>query len=216
MKYTNKNVGYYANSRPEMQALLPANAKTVLDVGCGSGTMAMEIKERLNLEVWGIEPMRNETELARQKLDQVLNLKIEEAIEELPEAYFDAIYFNDILEHLADPQHVIEIVKPKLTPDGVIISSIPNVRYHRVMWDYLVKKDWRYQKSGVMDFTHLRFFTSKSIKRMYTNAGYEILRHQGINRTKSIKPYLYSLPLLFTAPDMFYLQYGTVARKASL
>ena len=64
-----------------------------------------------------------------------------------------------------------------------------------------------------MDFTHLRFFTSKSIQRMYKEAGYEIIHHKGINRTKSIRPYLYNLLMLFTAFDMFYVQFATIAKK---
>ena len=76
-----------------------------------------------------------------------------------------------------------------------------------------LKKDWKYEDHGIMDFTHLRFFTRKSILRVYNEAGYKIVINEGINRTKSLMPYLYNLLFLFTQMDIFYLQYATVAKK---
>jgi alanine dehydrogenase len=75
----------------------------------------------------------------------------------------------------------------------------------------LIKKDWKYEDYGVMDFTHLRFFTEKSIIRMFVEAGYSIKISEGINKSKSIKPYLYNIPFLFTQLDIRYPQYATVA-----
>ncbi len=213
MEYKNKSKKYYANSRPEMQELLPKNVRTLLDVGCGNGAMASKLKEKYNLEVWGVEFMEKEVQIARNKLDHVINATIEKGIEELPENYFDVIYFNDVLEHLTNPNEILEMIKSKLSSNGKIVSSIPNVRYHKVFQQYIFKKDWRYEEAGVMDFTHLRFFTSKSIKKMYSEAGYEIISHKGINKTKSLMPYLYNLFLLFTARDMFYVQYATIVQK---
>ena len=196
-----------------MQELLPENIKTVLDVGCGNGAMAFELKEKYNLEVWGVEFMQKEAEIANDKLDHVINDTIENGIEELPDNYFDVIYFNDVLEHLINPNKILESIKSKLSPNGKIISSIPNVRYHKVFQQYLFRKDWKYEGLGVMDFTHLRFFTSKSIERMYIEAGYEIVLHQGINKTKSIMPYFYNFLFLFSAKDMFYLQFATIVKN---
>ncbi|TXE13829.1 class I SAM-dependent methyltransferase [Seonamhaeicola algicola] len=213
MKYENKNKGYYENSRTEMQKLLPPNIKTVLDIGCGNGTFANSIKNSKKIEVWGVELMSNEANIASEKLDKVINKKVEDAIDKLPDNYFDVIYFNDVLEHVSYPDTILKEIKIKLKQNGVVISSIPNVRYHSAMYNFLFKKDWKYAKSGVMDYTHLRFFTSKSIKRMYMNAGYSIVHHKGINKTKSIKPYFLNILFLFTAFDMFYLQFATIAKK---
>lgn len=213
MEYTDKSKKYYTNSRPEMQELLPENVKKVLDVGCGNGAMSAGLKEKQNLEVWGVEFMENEAQKARNKLDRVISNTIEKSIEELPDEYFDVIYFNDVLEHLSNPNKVLEAIKSKLSANGQIISSIPNVRYHKVFQQYIFKKDWKYEGAGVMDFTHLRFFTSKSIREMYEEAGYDIVYHKGINKTRSVMPYFYNILLLFTALDMFYVQYATIARK---
>lgn len=211
MSYDNKPNGYFNNPRPEMLAFLPTNAKKVIDIGCGNGTFAKAIQEKYNAEVWGIELMEAEAEIAKSILHKTFIGPCEDFINDLPDNYFDAIYFNDVLEHLVDPYTVLKNVKQKLAPKGVVISSIPNIRYHSSLYSLVIKKDFKYEDHGIMDKTHMRFFTNKSINRMYTDLGYNIIQHTGIKPTKSIKPYLYNIPLFFTAMDMRYLQYATVA-----
>ena len=211
MDYKNKPSGYYDSIRYEMLNYLPKTAKKILEVGCGNGCFAEVVKKSNNAEVWGIELMEAEAEIASKVLDKVLSGECEKHIDDLPDNYFDAIYFNDVLEHLVDPYTVLKKLKSKLSPNGIVISSIPNVRYHNTFLRLLIKKDWKYEDYGVMDFTHLRFFTEKSIIRMYVDAGYSIKISEGINKSKSIKPYLYNIPFLFTQLDIRYPQYATVA-----
>ncbi|MBC3759550.1 class I SAM-dependent methyltransferase [Hyunsoonleella sp. SJ7] len=213
MDYDNKPDNYYNNTRYEMFGFYPEGAKTLLDVGCGEGTFASYIKEKHSPETWGIELMPEHGEKAKKILDKVFIGECESFIEELPNDYFDVIYFNDVLEHLVDPYWVLEKIKDKLSENGVIISSIPNMRYHSALKKLVLNKTWEYEEHGIMDKTHLRFFTGKSIANMYKNLGYKIVTHKGINKTKSIKPYLYNIPFLFTAMDMRYLQYATVVKK---
>ncbi|WP_378187146.1 class I SAM-dependent methyltransferase [Aquimarina sp. W85] len=210
MDYENKPKGYYDNIRYEMIKYLPENPKTIIDIGCGNGAFAEVIKKETNAEVWGIEYMDNEAVKASNKLDKVFSGRCEDHLDNLPDSYFDVIYFNDVLEHLVDPYMVLDKIKHKLSPNGVLISSIPNVRYHNTFIRVLIHKDWRYEDFGVMDRTHLRFFTNRSIKKMYKDLGYNILIHEGINRSRSIKPYLYNVPTLFTQLDIRYPQYATV------
>jgi 2-polyprenyl-3-methyl-5-hydroxy-6-metoxy-1,4-benzoquinol methylase len=212
MDYNNKPDTYYTNVRQEMIDFMPKTAKTVLDVGCGEGAFASYIKNKFEIEAWGIEMTPEPASVAETKLDNVLIGACEDKIAELPDGYFDVIYFNDILEHLVDPYAVLKSIKAKLSKNGVIISSIPNVRYFRVLKKLIVNKNWEYEKDGVLDKTHLRFFTTKSIQKMYNDLGYKIQSHQGINKTKSIKPYLYNIPLFFSAKDIFYIQYATVVK----
>ena len=196
-----------------MIVYLPQDAKRILEVGCGNGCFAAFIKKQNNAEVWGIELMEDQAEKAKVILDNVFTGSCENFIDDLPDDFFDAIFFNDVLEHLVDPYTLLKKIKSKLSKNGVVISSIPNVRYHNTLMRFLINKDWKYEDYGVMDFTHLRFFTEKSIKRMYVEAGYTINISEGINRSKSIKPYLYNIPLLFTQLDIRYPQFATVASK---
>jgi len=213
MDYENKAANYFGNIRHEMLEFLPKKLNTLLDVGCGEGNFANFIKSKKTVEAWGIELMEEPATKAKEKLDKVLVGACEENIKELPDNYFDVIFFNDVLEHFVDPYSVLKQMKQKLSPEGIIVSSIPNVRYHRVIKQLLFNKDWKYTMDGVLDKTHLRFFTKKSIVKMYEDLGYEVLHHKGINKTKSLKPYLYNLFFLFTAMDIFYIQYATVVRK---
>ncbi len=214
MDYDNKDDDYFSHDRPEMMAYMPNTANTLLDIGCGGGSFAAQIKKKYDLEAWGIELMPGPGKEAMNKLDKVFIGPCEDFLEELPDDYFDVIYCNDVLEHLVDPYVVLKALKTKLTDRGVVISSIPNIRYHDAFKKIMLQKDWPYESHGIFDQTHLRFFTKKSIFRMYATLGYKVLSHEGINRTRSIKPYLYNIPFLFTAMDMFYLQYATVARKS--
>ena len=213
MDYENKADDYYNHERPEMLAYLPSGCTTLLDVGCGEGTFAGYIKNKENLEAWGIELMEGPAKEAEKRLDKVFIGPCEDFIEGLPDNFFDVIYCNDVLEHLVDPYIVLGVLKNKLTEKGVIISSIPNIRYHDAFKKVWLKKRWEYEGHGIFDKTHMRFFTKSSIAKMYRDQGYEILKHEGINRTRSLKPWLYNIPFFFTAMDMFYLQYATVAKR---
>jgi 2-polyprenyl-3-methyl-5-hydroxy-6-metoxy-1,4-benzoquinol methylase len=212
MDYNNKPEDYYSNNRQEMLTFLPKKAAKILDVGCGDGTFANVVKKMNNAEVWGIEYMAEEANKAAKVLDKVFSGACESFIDDLPENYFDVIYFNDVLEHLVDPYTVLDKIKSKLSANGIVISSIPSIRYHNVLMPLLFKKKFEYESFGVMDKTHMRFFTGKSIRNMYENLGYSIVEHKGINASKSIKPILYNILLLFTALDIKYPQYATVAR----
>uniref|UniRef100_UPI00404AC985 class I SAM-dependent methyltransferase n=1 Tax=Gelidibacter sp. TaxID=2018083 RepID=UPI00404AC985 len=213
MDYLDKSVEYFSFPRHEMLTYLPKTSTKVLEVGCGRGTFAKQIKDYNNAEVWGIELVESEANLAETILDKVFIGKCEDIIKNLPNEYFNAIYFNDVLEHLVDPYWVLSEIKQKLTTNGLIISSIPNIRNFRVIKKLVVNGDFEYTDKGIMDRTHMRFFTKKSIKNMYENLGYKVLSNDGINPSKSLKPYLYNIPLLFRAMDMKYTQFATVAQK---
>lgn len=208
--YENKPSGYYDNVREEMLKYLPEGANKILDVGCGNGAFASLVKQKNNAEVWGIELMEEEGKIAETVLDKVLIGNCEIYLKGLPEKYFDVIYFNDILEHLSDPYSVLEILKSKLSSNGVVVSSIPNVRFYRSFSKVVFGKDWKYDEFGIMDKTHLRFFTGKSIRRMYEDLGYKVLIHEGINKTKSLKPILFNILVLFAQMDIRIHQYATV------
>ena len=129
-----------------------------------------------------------------------------------PEKYFDCVVFNDVLEHLVDPYSVLEEIKKFLSPEGVIVASIPNIRHAPVLFDLVVKGNWDYAEYGVLDKTHLRFFTKASIKKMFSNSGYELIQMNGINRSVSIKGKIISKLLIGAISDMKYIQFACLAR----
>ena len=215
MNYANKPDQYFGHERNEMLAFLPATAKCVLEVGCGRGIFAAAIKKKTDAEVWGMELVEKEAEISKAVIDKVFVGPCEDHISTLPDDYFDVAYFNDVLEHLVDPYTVLGVIKNKLKVDGVVISSIPNMRFHKVLKNLVIHGDWEYKDQGILDRTHLRWFTKKSIKNMYEDLGYTVDEHVGISPTRSIKPIFYNIPLLFTGMDMRFQQFATVARKAS-
>ncbi|MCF6238698.1 MAG: glycosyltransferase, partial [Candidatus Marinimicrobia bacterium] len=165
---------YYEFSRPEIQALIDPDARRVLDIGCAAGKMAEEIKHKLSAEVWGIEPVPEAAKQAEDRLDKVIVSGIEEALDNIPDQYFDAIIFADVLEHLEDPYAILNRIMGKLSPQGQIIASIPNVRHWSVVKE-LLEGRWDYQDAGILDRTHLRFFTRKSVGDLFQQAGYQIV-----------------------------------------
>ena len=204
--------GYYAELRPEMIQFVPEDATTILDVGCGEGYFGYQLKKLLGAEVWGVELNRTSAVSAQEKLDNVLIGDVVTVIDKIPGSYFDCVIFNDILEHLVDPVTILIEIRKKLARAGLVVSSIPNVRYFDHVRRFLLKKEWTYEDSGILDRTHLRFFTKKSVVEMFQTAGYEVLKICGINPTKSRNYRVFNLILLGSISDMKYLQFACVAR----
>ena len=159
----------------------------------------------------GIELVSGITE--KNLVDNILNGRVEDLINSIPDNYFDCITFNDILEHLIQPGDVLRMMKAKLTENGIIIASIPNVRFYHNLYELLVKKDWKYEDYGILDTTHLRFFTKTSMKRMFEDSGYNIIKHEGINANSSWKLKLLNFLTFGSQSDMKYEQFVCIASK---
>lgn len=212
MSYNQKTEGYYAQARPEMIDFIPIGANKILDIGCGEGAFSQQLKQKLNAEVWGLEINNNAAAMAQKKIDKVIIGDISQSVNKLPNAYFDCIVFNDVLEHLVDPFRILAEVKKNINRGGVIVCSIPNVRYFRILKKLLVKKQWKYKDRGVLDKTHLRFFTYKSIIDMFNSLGYEILRIKGINATRSWGFTLLNVFSLGYLSDTRYLRFACIVK----
>lgn len=173
---------YYISTRADIEPYIPQNMKRTLDVGCATGAFSCMLKEKKNVsETWGIEMVEECALEAKGKLNNVLIGAFDEVHQDLPENYFNCIFFNDVLEHMAKPEDCLVKIKGKLSSDGIIMASIPNVRYVEVLKELVLRKDWEYTDSGIMDRTHLRFFTKKSMMRMLDECGYKINLIKGIN-----------------------------------
>jgi 2-polyprenyl-3-methyl-5-hydroxy-6-metoxy-1,4-benzoquinol methylase len=175
---------YYEHARPEMLEFIPPHSSTILEVGCGQGSFAKVIKNKMSVEYWGVELSDVAAQEAEKSLDKVLIGDITEQYDKLPDSFFDCIIFNDVLEHMLEPFVALDNLKNKLTPQGRLVISIPNVRYIKNLYHVLVQKDWHYQNEGILDQTHLRFFTKRSMHRSLDENNWRVQSCKGIMPTK--------------------------------
>ena len=205
MTHMKKNSSYYQNQRSEIYRMVPELAHKILEIGCAAGGFRLNFPEQV--EYWGVEPVREAADLARQKNIKALCGTYDEVCNQIPDAYFDMVVCNDVIEHVADPEAFLVSVRSKLAPNGVLIGSIPNVRFWGNLINLLVWRDWKYEESGVLDRTHLRFFTAKSFRRLMHTTGYELERMVGIeSKRMKILKVLFSPFLVFTGFDVCDMQ----------
>lgn len=179
--YQNKSATYFTYGRREMIPFVPANARRILEIGCGEGEFAANLKGERSVHVTGIEPFAAAARVARLRLDRVLAVDVNSGILELQGHEFDCIVCNDVLEHLVDPWDTLKRLHPLMAPGGVLVASLPNMRFMPVLKDLVLKGEWLYVDQGVMDRTHLRFFTRKSMQTLFEESAYQVVRIQGIN-----------------------------------
>jgi SAM-dependent methyltransferase len=163
---------YYSNVRQEIIGFVPENCDRVLEVGCGAGETLRFLKSQ-GLCRWtcGVEAFPEAAKMARSHLDSVYEGDIEQLELPIPERSLSAILCLDVLEHLKDPEAVIRSLHKLLARDGVIIASIPNVRHRSALSPLLFRGEWNYKDWGILDRTHLRFFTRESAIRLMTSSG---------------------------------------------
>ncbi|HDN67792.1 MAG TPA: methyltransferase domain-containing protein [Firmicutes bacterium] len=164
---------YYERERQEIVELIPPGVARVLDVGCAAGYLGRRLKKLGVREVVGVEINPEVAKQAEQYLDQVIVGDIEQLSLPFSPRSFDCIICADILEHLRNPGRILNRLREYLSDKGVLIASLPNVRYLGVI-NHLVEGNWTYQDSGILDETHLRFFTRKEIIKLLRSSGYEI------------------------------------------
>jgi O-antigen biosynthesis protein len=155
--------------------------KRVLDVGISTGYVA-EVLAKRGCRVTGIELDPEAARQAEEHCERVVVGDVEtlDVYEKLGGERFDVIVFGDVLEHLRDPLRTIERLKPLLHPEGYVVASIPNVAHGSVRLA-LMQGRFQYQPLGLLDNTHLRFFTRESMQQLFSDAGFEIVK---LERTK--------------------------------
>lgn len=168
---------------PAHEALLSAvGPKTrVLDVGCATGIVTRALKERLGCGVTAVDVSDAMAQEAARYADEVVvgDISRAETREKLT-GPFDCILFADVLEHLADPWETLRWAKTMLSSSGCVLASIPNVAYYRVRLRLLAGR-FEYTKFGILDDTHLRFFTLKTAKRLFIDSGYAVSELARVN-----------------------------------
>ena len=168
----------YTGLRSDILRLIPNYATKVLDIGCSTGVLGEEIKQRNRAEVVGIEVNAQMANIAKEKLDKVIIGNVDKInfVDYFLPNCFDCIIFGDILEHLKDPWKVLKNATSFLSDDGVIIASIPNIRHYTTVINLLFRGYWPYRERGIHDKTHLRFFALKNIEELFQYANLEIMQ----------------------------------------
>ena len=178
---------YYQATRDKMLKYIPEDVKKTLEFGCGYGLFSKLLKDTFNAECWAVEINDKAAQIASEKLDKVINSDAIESLEQLPENHFDCVILNDVLGCIADPFSLLKKIKKKLTANAVIVASIPNVRYWRNLRALVWRGEWDYREFGILDTAHVRFYTYKSLVKMFGELGYEIITMEGINPTRNKK-----------------------------
>lgn len=145
--------------------------RRLLDVGCARGHLAGLLMSR-GWDVTGIEADASDAAEARSRGVKVIETTAEVAFADITDK-FEAMVFADVLEHMADPLKVLRMALEHLQPDGRVIISIPNVAHLTVRAQILLGR-FNYADRGIMDRTHLRFFTRKTLMGMMNDAGFKV------------------------------------------
>ena len=163
---------------PDLLKIIPVTAKRLVEVGCSSGALAREFKKVApSCDYLGIEIDAERAEQAKRYCDRSLALDIEQAEEAFWQACADrdCWIFGDVLEHLRDPWQVLRNIRSVIPPDGVLAVCIPNAQH----WTVQVRLnigDFRYEELGLLDKTHLRWFTRKTIFELMQQTGFQVIK----------------------------------------
>jgi 2-polyprenyl-3-methyl-5-hydroxy-6-metoxy-1,4-benzoquinol methylase len=189
-------LGGLGRSHELVAALVPPGA-AVLDVGCASGYLARELLARGASAVDGIEPDPDDAATARAVCRTVVAGSIEEeaTLALVADAAYDAIVLADVVEHLRDPEAALRGLVPKLAPGGRFVLSVPNVAHWSVRAS-LLRGRFRYEDVGLLDRTHLRFFTRESLLELLDACGLQLEREEHTFRGRTDPEALGAIPLV--------------------
>jgi 2-polyprenyl-3-methyl-5-hydroxy-6-metoxy-1,4-benzoquinol methylase len=205
-------MNYYNNIRIDMLEFIPPECKIILEVGCGEGLFGEQLMQQRRAEVWGVEPSIDAAAIAATRLTKIIHGTYDDTIA-LPEQYFDCIVFNDVLEHMIDPWSILRGSRRFLKKNqSWIVASIPNFRNWHNIIEIVVKKEFLYRESGILDKTHYRFFTERSIRTLFNTSGFDIIRCVGINPILSKKFKFANFLLLNSIRDMRFMQFAVVSK----
>ena len=177
-----RDAGHYPDFvNTTLLGVIDGEPRRVLELGCATGAFGAALKQRFpNAMVVGIEPARAAAEVAAQRIDRVICSRLEEVdfeAEGLAAGVLDVIVAADVREHIVNPWQALLRLRPFLAPGGQFVASIPNVRNANLIAALAVNGRWEYRERGLLDITHLRFFTLEEIRRLFEQTGYRYEGH---------------------------------------
>ncbi len=216
--YEDKKDSYYSFCRTDLLEFVPRNrSNKILEIGAGSGETLLKAKESGLAEyVVGVDLAQVEnSNQSHPAMDRFITGNIENLKLDFADNFFDVIICGDVLEHLLDPWQCLVKLKPLLRDGGVIIASIPNVRYWKVSMGLVFSGRWNYCDSGTLDRTHLRFFVRQTVQRLFTDAGFTIstMKCQGSQKEYGFSAWLLNLLTFELLTDLLTMQFVVVADK---
>ena len=171
---------YGANPRNDAVALLSFAPRFALDVGCSSGGVARAVMAAYpQCRLWGIEPNATAARLARSRMDRVIGDTFETinwAEEGVGVGDIDTVFLLDVLEHMYNPWRTLETLRSLVNPQAQLVISLPNVRNMFLIRD-LMNGYWHYRDAGLLDSTHIRFFSEHEALRLIYQTGFRVERH---------------------------------------
>jgi len=192
----------------------------VLDVGCATGYFAKELSKK-GCETWGVDNDALAVKKAGKYCKKTFTVDLNKVSSlPIPKKYFDYIILLDVIEHLLHPEKILEIIKPYLKNGGEIIVSVPNIAHASVRWS-LLKGEFKYTSTGILDKTHLHFFTKNSFENSIKKAGYKILKLSPTNGMCKVPllskitdrlPYSWQYRIACKVPTLFSFQFIALAK----
>lgn len=174
-EYQEKPKGYFSGARRAFVDDLPPNPQgRLLEIGCGNGDTAIYALETGKCG-WcaGVELCPAPAALAARRLNDVVLGDIEQVELPYPMTHFDALIMSEVIEHLRDPWAVLKKLHPLLKPGAWVLAGSPNVSHYSVV-RMLLAGQWTYSAVGIMDKTHLRWFTAASYRQLFEDCGYSV------------------------------------------
>ena len=198
-------------------AEIPEHSR-VLEIGAATGYMGGWLAAEKNCAVWGVEPVKEwHDEALGRGYEKILNMDADAFLRsEMPPEKFDRLLLADVLEHMPDPAQTLAKLRACLKPDGRTVISLPNVAHYGVRFA-LMRGKWDMADAGIMDRTHLHFYTEKTAKEMIEGAGFRIEKIRGTDghlEAKKLFGIPYGKTLLETWPNLFAPQFIFVAKPA--
>jgi 2-polyprenyl-3-methyl-5-hydroxy-6-metoxy-1,4-benzoquinol methylase len=173
--YRDKNQKYFSRINRGIISQIETGDHKILEVGSSAGCTLRALKALGKAsEIVGIEINEKATADSSGHLDELFIGDVETIDLPYSDKYFDYILFADVLEHLINPNRVLHKCKNLLSDDGYIIATIPNIKHYSVLSGLILFDEFKYTDEGLLDSSHLRFFTKKEIIRMFRNEQLEI------------------------------------------
>jgi SAM-dependent methyltransferase len=166
-------LAYKNNGNQGLLDMLCSSPGRVLDCGCGAGDNARILRER-GWTVTGVTINPREQEAAQEFCDEVHIADLEEGLPENIGGAFDVVLASHVLEHLARPERLLQVIRERLKPMGVLAVALPNIAHYRQRISFL-RGQFSYAEVGQLDRTHLRFYTYTTAIQLIQRSGYALV-----------------------------------------